>query len=121
MDNSGPFLIVHKIAHGGDKVAPVELIDARVEAAIADMAVVTSVHNPPMLQGIKAMRAVNRIYHRLLFLKVVFIRQFPNTHRFTVFRLSLAEKYGLRKYGFHGASHKYISEKVSSNFRLFSY
>jgi acetate kinase len=112
MDNSGPFLIVHKIAHGGDKVAPVELIDARVEAAIADMAVVTSVHNPPMLQGIKAMQAVKPDLPQFAVFESGFHMTIPKYASVYGLSFELAEKYGLHKYGFHGASHKYISLKV---------
>jgi acetate kinase len=112
LDNSGSFLIVHKIAHGGDKVAPVAFIDENVEAAIEDMAVVTSVHNPPMLQGIRAMRIVKPDIPQIAVFETGFHTTLPKYASVYGLPYDLAEDYGLRKYGFHGASHRYISETV---------
>lgn len=109
---STDFLIVHKIAHGGPRVNGVELIDARIEAAIAEMAAVVAVHNPPMLQGIRAMRAVAPAWPQIAVFETGFHETVPRYARVYGLPLELAERYGLWKYGFHGASHQYISQTV---------
>lgn len=110
--NSESFLIAHKIAHGGHKVAMVEFVDERVEAAIMEMAVVTSVHNPPMLQGIRAIRAINSDWPQIAFFETGFHNSIPEYAAVYGLPFELAENYGLRKYGFHGASHQSIAERV---------
>jgi acetate kinase len=110
--NLESFLIAHKIAHGGHRVAMVEFIDEGVEAAIMEMAVVTPVHNPPMLQGIRAIRAINPGWPQIAYFETGFHHSIPEYATVYGLPIELAENYGLRKYGFHGASHQYISERV---------
>jgi acetate kinase len=112
IDSLSSLLIVHKIAHGGDKVAPVELITKKVEAAIADMSVVTSVHNPPMLEGIRAMQVIRPNVPQIAVFETGFHTTLPEYASVYGLPYEWAEDYGLRKYGFHGASHRYISEMV---------
>jgi acetate kinase len=115
---SGVLIIAHKIAHGGHKVRAVEWIDEQMESIISDMGIVTSVHNPPMLQGIRAMRAVDPRLSQIAVFETGFHQSIPEYATMYGLPFEWAEKYGLRKYGFHGASHQYISAKVPQMLNL---
>lgn len=114
LDSGQPenFVIAHKIAHGGEKVGKVEFIDNKIEKAIADMGVVTSVHNPSMLQAIRAMRVVAPDIPQFAFFETGFHQTNPKCASVYGLPFELAKTYGLRKFGFHGASHQYISQTV---------
>ncbi|HBF39697.1 MAG TPA: acetate kinase [Firmicutes bacterium] len=106
------FIVAHKIAHGGNRVGPVEWIDHEVEEAITEMSVVTSVHNPPMLSGIRAIRAIDPNLPQIAVFETGFHHSIPSYATVYGLPLEWSAQFGLRKYGFHGASHQYISAKV---------
>ncbi|MGH7143326.1 MAG: acetate/propionate family kinase [Planctomycetota bacterium] len=103
-----PDRIVHRVVHGGPQFTGPVWIDARVRAAIADLAELAPLHNPPALEGIEAcgrlgvpMAAVfDTSFHRTL----------PLAARTYALPTALAEKHQIQRYGFHGISHQYVSE-----------
>jgi acetate kinase len=111
-DYSGIGLAVHKVAHGGDRIGPVEVVDERVKAAIEEMSVIVSVHNPPMLKAINVLEELAPDLPQLVVFETGFHQTIPPYARVYGIPHELAERHGLRKYGFHGASHRYISERA---------
>lgn len=105
-------LVAHKVTHGGDTVGPVELIDSRVRSAIERMAVVASVHNPPILRVIKEIDRIAPQIPQIAVFETGFHGTIPDYARTYGLPYDLAEKYSLKKFGFHGASHRFISQEA---------
>lgn len=102
----------HRIVHGGDKYSESVIIDKDVIKAVQELSDLAPLHNPANLMGVKA-----------------FMKKIPNAVQVacfdTAFHQTMKEdrylyavpyewytKYGVRKYGFHGMSHRYVSERL---------
>ena len=103
----------HRIVHGGEKYSESVLIDDEVVKEIEKCIPLAPLHNPEGLEGIRATRKVlkdkpmvavfDTAFHQTLS-KMAYIYQIPYKYY---------EKYKIRKYGFHGTSHKYVSGRVA--------
>lgn len=104
--------IGHRVVHGGEKFASSVLITDEVKNAIEECAVLSPLHNPAGLNGIIACQKVapnipnvgvfDTAFHQTMD-KKAYIYNIPYEYY---------EKYGIRKYGFHGTSHRYIAQRV---------
>ena len=105
--------IGHRIVHGGEKFKESVLVDDDVIKAIEDNITLAPLHNPAGLAGIKACRELlpntpmvvvfDTAFHQTIDEKA-YIYQLPYKYY---------EDYKIRKYGFHGISHRYIAERMS--------
>jgi acetate kinase len=97
----------HRVVHGGEKYSHSVIIDDTVLDSIRDCISLAPLHNPPNIIGIEACMEL-----------------MPNTPMVAVFDTAFHQtmpkeayicplQYGIRKYGFHGTSHKYVSQKVA--------
>ncbi len=116
----------HRVVHGGEDFRKPTLITAEVEAAIERLASLAPLHNPANLAGIRASSAA---------LRAATGRELPQVAVFdTAFHSSLPEKafrypvpqawyeeFGVRKYGFHGTSHAYVSAQARRVLALTKY
>ncbi len=103
----------HRVVHGGEKFSDSVLITEDVIKAIEEVSDLAPLHNPANLTGIRA-------FEKALPGKpmvAVFDTAFHQTMEEDAYMYSTPyewyEKYGVRKYGFHGTSHKYVSERVA--------
>jgi acetate kinase len=114
LDRTGQPLSIaaHKLIHGGQRLGPVEFLTEKTIDEIAAMATVASVHNPPALQGIKALGELAPDVCQIGVFETGFHATIPDYAAVYGLPWALAEKYGLRKYGFHGASHRFIAQRV---------
>ncbi len=109
-----PQAIGHRVVHGGDRFqAPVK-IDGPVIQAIRDLAPLAPLHNPANLTGIEAaMAAVPGVPQ-----VAVFDTAFHQTMPARAFRYAVPGQWytdlGLRRYGFHGTSHAYVSRRAAA-------
>ncbi len=107
----------HRVVHGGERFREPTLITDEVEAAIEQLASLAPLHNPANLAGIRAARsALRRTTGRDLPQVAVFDTAFhaslpPRAYRYPVPQAWYAD-FGVRKYGFHGTSHAYVSERA---------
>lgn len=103
----------HRVVHGGEKFSDSVLIDADVLAAIKDVSDLAPLHNPANLTGIQAFQEALPSAPMV----AVFDTAFHQTMAEEAYMYSTPyewyEKYGVRKYGFHGTSHKYVSQRVA--------
>ncbi|MBN2605651.1 MAG: acetate kinase [Bacilli bacterium] len=103
----------HRVVHGGEKFSDSVIIDDEVMKAIEAVSDLAPLHNPANLTGIKAFQ------HALPHVKAVavFDTAFHQTMKKDVYLYGVPyewyEKYGVRKYGFHGTSHKYVSLRAA--------
>ncbi|NLO72896.1 MAG: acetate kinase [candidate division WS1 bacterium] len=99
----------HRVVHGGERFSESVLIDDKVIAAIEGFCEIAPLHNPANLQGILASR------HRLPGVPMVavfdtaFHQTLPPTAYIYGLPYELYEERGIRRYGFHGTSHRYVA------------
>jgi acetate kinase len=103
----------HRVVHGGEQMAESRRIDEQVMQTINGNAELAPLHNPPNLMGIRAaMQAMPEIVH-----VAVFDTAFLNTLPPTAYRYAVPEswytEHHVRKYGFHGTSHRYVTYKAA--------
>lgn len=105
--------IGHRVVHGGEKFNKSVLITDEVISYIRKFSRLAPLHNPPALYGISA---CNRLLTNIPQV-AVFDTSFHQTLPIEAFMYALPynfyKKYGLRKYGFHGTSHKYVAGKAA--------
>lgn len=99
----------HRIVHGGELFSKSVLIDDNVIKAIDNLSSLAPLHNPPNLQGILAMQSLLPNVAQVAVFDTAFHQTMPETAYMYAIPLKWYEKYGVRKYGFHGTSHLYVS------------
>jgi acetate kinase len=102
----GITVAVHRVVHGGVNLAASCLIDQKVEQEIERLALLAPLHNPVALQWIRATREVLKDIVQVAVFDTAFFTALPETARAYAIPHELAEKHGLRRYGFHGLAHK---------------
>lgn len=103
----------HRVVHGGSMFDRATLVTDEVEDAIDELSALAPLHNPANLQGIRAARkALPGVAHVAVF-DTAFHQTLPPAAYTYAIDAGLAEKHQVRRYGFHGTSHKYVSEQAA--------
>ena len=103
----------HRVVHGGEKYSDSVLINDKVLQSIKDCIVLAPLHNPPNVIGIEACKELMPNTPMVAVFDTAFHQTMPKHSYICPLPYDLYEKYGIRKYGFHGTSHKYVSNKVA--------
>lgn len=104
----------HRVVHGGSKYAASVIIDEEVMKEIEEISDLAPLHNPANLVGIKAfMNAIPSAVQVACF-DTAFHQTMPEKNYLYPIPYECYTKYGVRKYGFHGMSHKFITEQMKS-------
>jgi acetate kinase len=107
--------IGHRVVHGGDRLTEPTLIDDQAIAAIADQAPLAPLHNPSNLLGIRIALASFPGTPQVAVFDTAFHQTMPpRAWRYAVPR-DLADELRIRRYGFHGTSHAYVSRKAAEH------
>lgn len=103
----------HRVVHGGEEFNESTLIDEKVLKSIEKFSELAPLHNPPSLEGIKSCKAIFKGVPQVAVFDTAF-HQSMKDHAF-IYGLpyDLYKKYGIRRYGFHGTSHRYVSAKAA--------
>lgn len=104
---------VHKLAHGGEAFKEPVVIDDVVLEAMREVAVLAPVHNPPAIKGIEVCRRMVPDVPQIGVFETAFHQSVPAAHYVYGVPYKWYERYGVRKYGFHGASHGYVSARAA--------
>jgi len=104
----------HRVVHGGEKFTSSVLIDDEVEKAIRDTFELAPLHNPPNMMGIEASLDVMPEIPNVAVFDTTFHTTIPKYAYIYALPYSMYEKYGIRKYGFHGTSHLYVSRRAAA-------
>ena len=103
----------HRVVHGGEQFTGSVLIDDQVIASIERVADLAPLHNPPNLTGIQAaMNALPGIPQVACF-DTAFHATIPQVACIYALPYDLYEKFGIRRYGFHGTSHRYVARRAA--------
>ena len=100
----------HRVVHGGEYYSKSVLIDENVMKALEDCSKLAPLHNPPNITGINACKALMANTPMVAVFDTAFHQNMPEHAYIYPLPYELYEKYKIRKYGFHGTSHKYVSQ-----------
>jgi acetate kinase len=111
--DAGLAAVGHRVVHGGDRFADPALVDDNVLQAIRDLVPLAPLHNPANLEGIEvAMRVFPEVPQVAVF-DTAFHQTLPR-HAYTyAIDRDVAADLGIRRYGFHGTSHSYVSREAA--------
>lgn len=103
----------HRVVHGGEKYSDSVLINDEVLQSIKDCIVLAPLHNPPNVIGIEACKELMPNTPMVAVFDTAFHQTMPEKAFVYALPYELYEKEHIRKYGFHGTSHKYVSAKIA--------
>ncbi|MDR1920341.1 MAG: acetate kinase, partial [Candidatus Adiutrix sp.] len=106
--------IGHRVVHGGEKITDPVLIDDQVKAIIRDCFSIAPLHNPPNLTGIEACEAVFPGVPNVGVFDTAFHSTMPPQAYLYGLPYDLYTDHQIRRYGFHGTSHAYVSRQAAS-------
>ena len=101
----------HRVVHGAEEFVCSQLITDKVIAQLEKCSVFAPLHNPANILGIKAVSAVLPTVPQVGVFDTAFHQTMPAYAYMYALPYEYYEKYGVRRYGFHGTSHKYVSAK----------
>lgn len=104
----------HRVVHGGEKISSSILIDSEVEEIIRDYFSLAPLHNPPNLMGIMACKKLLSGIPQVAVFDTAFHRTIPEEAYLYAIPYRLYEEYAIRRYGFHGTSHRYVADMASN-------
>jgi len=104
----------HRVVHGGEKFSNSVVIDEEVIKAMEDCIDLAPLHNPPNLIGIRACQELMPDVQMVGVFDTAFHQTMPKSSYIYPLPYELYEKYGIRKYGFHGTSHKYVAQRTAA-------
>jgi len=102
----------HRVVHGGEKFNSSVLITDEVIQKITECIDLAPLHNPPNLKGILAIKELLPNIPQVAVFDTAFHQTMPDYVYLYGLPYSLYEKYAIRRYGFHGTSHRYVSGEV---------
>ena len=102
----------HRVVHGGEKYADSVIIDDQVISDIESLTKFAKLHHPGNLAGIKAMKEALPNVPMVAVFDTAFHQTMPKVNYMYTVPMEWYTKYGVRKYGFHGTSHKYITTEM---------
>jgi len=104
--------IGHRVVHGAEKFADSVLITPEVMGALEECIEMAPLHNPPNILGINACAELMPGVPQVGVFDTAFYQTMPKFAFLYGLPYEAYEKYGLRRYGFHGTSHRYVSQRV---------
>lgn len=103
----------HRVVHGGEAFAKSVLIDEDVMKAIEDCIDLAPLHNPPNIIGIRACQKLLPNVKMVAVFDTAFHQTMPESSYIYAVPYEYYEKHKIRRYGFHGTSHLFVSERVA--------
>lgn len=110
LEAAGIKAVGHRVVHGGAAFRAPTVIDAEVEAGIEALSPLAPLHNPGALMGIRAAREVHADVPHVAVFDTAFFADLPEAAYTYAIDAELAKAHSVRRYGFHGTSHSYVSE-----------
>ncbi|PLX32549.1 MAG: acetate kinase, partial [Clostridiales bacterium] len=104
----------HRVVHAGEKFSDSVVINNDVIAALEECIELAPLHNPPNLIGIRACMELMPGVPMVGVFDTAFHQSMPASSYIYALPYEYYEKYGVRKYGFHGTSHKYVAQRTAS-------
>lgn len=103
----------HRVVHAGEKYSASVVITEDVMAALNECIELAPLHNPPNIMGIRAMQALLPGVPMVGVFDTAFHQTMPEVEYIYPLPYEMYEKYAIRRYGFHGTSHRYVSQRAA--------
>ena len=103
----------HRVVHGGEKYSKSAIVTDEVMKELEECAKLAPLHNPPNIIGIEACKALMPNTPMVVVFDTAFHQTMPEKAFLYPLPYELYEEHNIRKYGFHGTSHKYVSSKAA--------
>ncbi|GAC58922.1 acetate kinase [Gordonia hirsuta DSM 44140 = NBRC 16056] len=103
----------HRVVHGGRRFHAPTVIDDQIRSEIERLSPLAPLHNPPNLVGIEAVSALLPDVPAVAIFDTAFFHDLPEEASTYALDAATAEKYAIRRYGFHGTSHQYVAEHAA--------
>jgi len=113
VDTTGVVAVGHRVVHGGAVFDRAVLIDDRVMEQIDALSSLAPLHNPPGLEGIRAARAALPELPQVAVFDTAFHATLPADAYTYAIDAAVAAEHGVRRYGFHGTSYRYVSRRAA--------
>ena len=107
----------HRVVHGGEKFKKSTLVNKEVIKAIKEYSRLAPLHNPPNLAGIYACRQIMPHIIQVAVFDTAFHQSMPAYAYLYGLPYDIYKRYGIRRYGFHGTSHRYVAQRASKILR----
>ncbi|MDR2401792.1 MAG: acetate kinase [Deferribacteraceae bacterium] len=105
--------VAHRVVHGGEYFSKSVLIDDEVINAVKELSVLAPLHNPPNLEGIKAAKRILPDIPHVAIFDTAFHQTMPKSAYMYAVPIEWYAKHKIRRYGFHGTSHLYLSKRAA--------
>ncbi len=105
--------IGHRVVHGGERFTDSVLVTDEVIHEIEEISELAPLHNPANLVGIRAFKEILPNTPAVVVFDTAFHQSMPEKSYLYSLPYEYYEKYGIRKYGFHGTSHKYVANRAA--------
>ena len=105
--------IGHRLVHGGEKISESVVIDEKVEEVLKEYTDLAPLHNPACILGIEACKNVMPGKPMVGVFDTAFHQSIPKERYIYPIPYNYYKQYGVRKYGFHGTSHMYVSQRLA--------
>lgn len=102
----------HRVVHGGEKFRKPTLINQNVIETIKDLFTLAPLHNPPNLEGILASQKLLKNIPHIAVFDTAFHQTLPEKAYLYALPMKWYQSFGIRRYGFHGTSHQYVSHQA---------
>lgn len=112
LDEVGITAVGHRVVHGGSRFSDPVVVDDDLLAEIEKLSPLAPLHNPAALAGLRAARERFAVPHVAVF-DTAFFAGLPAAASTYAIPAELAEKHAIKKYGFHGTSHEYVSQRAA--------
>ncbi|HOB25711.1 MAG TPA: acetate kinase [Bacilli bacterium] len=103
----------HRLVHGGEKYSESVIIDDEVVKTVEELSPLAPLHNPANLMGVKAFQTKIPSAKQVGCFDTAFHQTMKEDRYLYAVPYEWYTKYGIRKYGFHGMSHRYVSERAN--------
>ena len=113
LDGLGLVAVGHRVVHGGQDLYRPTVIDDAVIAKLEDLAPLAPLHNPPAVLGIEVARRVLPDLPHVAVFDTAFFHDLPAAASTYAIDRELADRWQIRRYGFHGTSHQYVSQQAA--------
>jgi acetate kinase len=113
LKDCGLAAVGHRVVHGGAVFYQPTVVDDAVIAELKQLSMLAPLHNPPAVQGIEVARKMLPDVPHIAVFDTAFFHHLPAAAATYAIDRELAEKWRIRRYGFHGTSHRYVSEQAA--------
>ncbi len=113
LESLGLVAVGHRVVHGGPDLYRPTLVDDALIARLEELAPLAPLHNPPAVLGIRVARAALPDLPHIAVFDTAFFHELPPAAATYAIDRDIAQQWHIRRYGFHGTSHQYVSEQVA--------